>query len=173
MTCNAPKFATSLGRLRRLGGRLCCPPASRWMGVVLAVALFGVDAFQPVIGLVEIGQRPGQAKPVNQAGQDPQPTDVPQAVVVSIHAWQWHQSLDEFWPAFIFTPTINAGSTGGVHSARSILGGGSPAALPPCPLTESVPVPVPVVWLAAPLEANQALTAPWSRQIRPIGPPVA
>jgi hypothetical protein len=111
--------------------------AARWMGMVLAVVLFSVDALHPIIGLVEVPQAADKTQVDSQA-TDPKPAQPAPSTVVSIHAWQWHPSNAEFWPAFVFQPTISAGSGNG----GSVAAGASLAAatLPPSPtaLTQSV-----------------------------------
>lgn len=169
MTCNPPILAAACKGLCRLG---CRPsrPAARWLGIVLAVALFGVDSFQPVIGLVEVTQTSGKAKMAD--ADAPQPaSSAPQPLVVSIQAW--HQPNGELWPAFVFQPTISAGSGGSAQSTQSIVSLGGGAALPVSNLTWNCPAPQVVRWLAAPSGQAPALRQAWCREICPIGPPIA
>lgn len=172
MTGSLPRIVASHKGLRPLGRQRHTNSPSRCLGVLLAVALFGADTFQPVIGLVEVTQGPKtKGKPAQPIGRhDGRADDRQQPVVISLQAWQWQQSCGELWPTFVFQPSINAGSGG---SARSEIPGRGPAALPPVPLVWSLPAPAVVSWLSAPVDGAATLRVPWYRQILPIGPPVA
>ncbi len=171
MQCNSPHFATGPDCIRptRPGRRPRTSPLVRGLVALLVVALFGADTFQPVIGLVEVSRKAD--KPA-QANTD-EAASIPQAAVVSIHAWHWYQPIGDLWPAFIFQPTINAGSSSIVQPARSIGPGTGFALLPPSPRIWSLPAPATLAWLAAPLDPGPTLRLSWCREIRPIGPPQA
>jgi len=173
MTRTPPIRTAGRKGLRRAGEQPGPGVAARWMGVVLAVALFGVDTFQPIIGLVEVSQAPDKAKSDSRTGPDSKPAQVPQPVVVSIHAWQWNQPNGELWPAFVFQPTISAGSGGSAQSAGSAVCLGGTGALPPLPLGFSQPAPLTLRWLAQLPGQPASLRLTWCREICPIGPPAA
>jgi hypothetical protein len=141
--------------------------------MVLAVALFGVDTFQPMIGLVEVSKAPEKVRTDARTSQDSKPAQVPPPVVVSIHAWQWNQPNSELWPAFVFQPTIGAASGGTAGSAGSAVPRGGTAALSPMPVAWSQQAPLPLRW-PAPLSCEApVLRLTKCREICPIGPPAA
>jgi hypothetical protein len=171
MTCSLRGMAGGRKGPHGPARRRCIRSASRWLGALLATALFGVDTFQPVIGLVEVTQRAGaRDKPARVADrQDDTAVRRRQPVVISLRAWQWHQSCGELWPTFVFQPTINAGSGG----ARSEFPGNASAALPPVPRVCFSPALAAVRSLTGPADGVPGLRGWRCPQILPIGPPAA
>jgi hypothetical protein len=173
MTRTSPIAAAARNGWRRSGKQPDLGVAARCMGVVLAVALFSVDTFQPIIGLVEVSKTSDKAQVDGRTSPDSKPDQIPQPVVVSIHAWQWNQPNSELWPAFVFLPTISAGSGSTARSVGSVVSQGGAAALAPLPLAWSQSAPLPLPCLAQQPGEAAALRLAWCREICPIGPPAA
>ena len=167
MTCNLSNPVPGPAGSSRRGCSWHTSPVSRWLGVLLAIALFGVDAFQPVTGLVEVPRKTAKDKPARKA-----PTQEPaggRIILVTIQAWPWQQPCGELWPAFVFQPTINAGAAGSNSFSSST---GTQAAVPCSSLVWALPL-LAVRGPAVPVDRAVVLRFPWCHQVRPMAPPIA
>jgi len=158
-----------------LGGLDFRPHVSRplrWLGAIVAVALFAADTLQPVIGLVEVTSgAKTRSRPTQAADRDSERADERAfPSVVWLQAWQWQESCGELWPTFVFQPTINAGSGG---SARSETTGCTSPALPPVASPWRLSGMAAIHLPSTPIDGAAFLRVQWYREIPPVGPPVA
>lgn len=171
MTFDPPILAAARKGLCPQGKQFGPSAAARWMGVILAVVLFAVDAFHPVIRLVEVPRAADKTQSADQPADGVDSEQPASPTVVSIHAWQWNPSNAEFCPAFVFQPTISAGSSGAAGSIGSTAS--LAAAALPSAFTSSVG--------AIPLACRRRVQLPGQlpplcltacRDICPMGPPL-
>ncbi len=141
---------------------------ARSLAVVLAVALFGVQALQPMIGLVEV-TRLAHGDKVDQVDRDAAPA-MPETVVVTVRAWHWHEP-GAISAAFVIQPGISTSAAGSAQAGAAWL----PAHQPSPPAAMAVPPSRPgsADILRADARVDHSLRLAWCRQISRTGPPAA